>query len=380
MDTILRYKSISVFSRVATEIMPLAMLTVAKTQEEKLSLAAEVFRRVADSGTDSTGEWIKSLMLTDDNIFSRTAAHGGRIPERIKAQVKNELLLFKQLSLVSPEEFVTEFTKDFFPRFGSGGLSVTYDGLILFYSTRGYGRFAGANAFVYRDGCLTPAQTDGTRLSDLKDYVEEKNEIIRNTENFIAGLPAFHTLLYGDRGTGKSATVRAIANEYGGRLKTIELARGDIGRLPELIAEIAGLNQKFLIIIDDVNIDGVDADVKTALDGLQGNASNCLVYCTADRRRAAGVIGGGRSDRYKETGEELALFDRFGLVITYVNPDKDKFIDILRQILRSRGVKWRDEYAPLAELAAIKKGGRSPHAAKQIADLIECTYAERLAE
>ncbi len=66
MDTILRYKSISVFSRVATEIMPLAMLTVAKTQEEKLSLAAEVFRRVADSGTDSTGEWIKSLMLTDE--------------------------------------------------------------------------------------------------------------------------------------------------------------------------------------------------------------------------------------------------------------------------------------------------------------------------
>ena len=74
-----------------------------------------------------------------------------------------------------------------------------------------------------------------------------------------------------------------------------------------------------------------------------------------------------------ERQAELALFDRFGLVITYVNPDKGEFIDILKQILRSRGIKWHDEYAQIAELAALKKGGRSPRAAKQIADLIETT-------
>ncbi len=81
-----------------------------------------------------------------------------------------------------------------------------------------------------------------------------------------------------------------------------------------------------------------------------------------------------------EVQAELALFDRFGLVVTYINPDKAEFVDILRQILRSRGIKWRDEYAQIAELAALKKGGRSPRAAKQIADLIESTYAERRSE
>ena len=81
-------------------------------------------------------------------------------------------------------------------------------------------------------------------------------------------------------------------------------------------------------------------------------------------------------NRNDETQAELALFDRFGLVVTYINPDKAEFIDIFKQILTSRGVKWREEYASVAELAALKKGGRSPRAAKQIADLIESTYAE----
>lgn len=383
MDMYLRYKSVSVFSHVAEVAEPLAKLTAATSRADKLSLAAEVFRRVANSGADSTGEWLKSLILVDDNIFSRTAAKGERVPDRIKAQVKNELLFFKQLSLLTADEFADDETKEFFPRFGSGGLSVTYDGLTLFYSINGCGRFAASGAFVYRDGILTAVPPDSTKLSDLMNYAEEKNEIVKNTENFIAGLPAFHTLLYGDRGTGKSTTVRAIANEYRGKLKVIELARGDLKRLPELRAEIAELNQKFIIFIDDLVFDENDRaaeELKTALEGsLDSTAGNCLIYCTSNRRHLYKESDGERR-RSDDVQAELALFDRFGLVITYINPDKDGFVDILRQILRARSIKWRDEYAPLAELAALKKGGRSPRAAKQIADLIECTYAERLGE
>lgn len=383
MDTYLRYKSISIFSHVAELTSPLVRLSSAKTDEERVSLAAEIFGLVAKSGADSTGEWIKSLLLSDDNVFSRTAATGERISDRVKTQVKNELLYFKQLSLISPDAFVTDEVKDFFPRFGSGGLSVTYDGLVLYYSVNGFGRFSSSAAFVYRDGALTAVKPDGTRLSDLKNYAEEKNEIVKNTENFIAGLPAFHTLLYGDRGTGKSTTVRALANEYRGKIKMIELAHSEIKHLSELRAEIAALKQKFIIFIDDLAFDESDKaaeELKTALEGsLDSFTGNCLLYCTSNRRHLF------KEDekpqrRNDDVQAELALFDRFGLVITYINPDKEEFVDILKQILRSRGVKWRDEYAPLAELAALKKGGRSPRAAKQIADLIESTYAQRLVE
>ena len=87
--------------------------------------------------------------------------------------------------------------------------------------------------------------------------------------------------------------------------------------------------------------------------------------------------GSERQGALSYSQSELALFDRFGLVVTYLSPDSDGFVDILKQILRSRAIKWRDEYGSVAELAARKKGGRSPRAAKQIADLIECTYAQK---
>lgn len=384
-DLYLRYKSIAVFGKTAAELAPLAELTVCADTARRVELAARVFRDVAECGCDSTGEWIKSLVLSDDNVFSRAAARGERISDRLKAQVKSELLTFKQLSLVKPDDVMSDSVAEFLPKFGFGGFSVGYDKLVTFYAVNGCGRIAGGNAFILRDGALTAAECENVRLSDIKDYAEEKAEIVKNTENFIAGLPAFHTLLYGDRGTGKSTTVRAIANEYRDRLKVIEIGRGDIDKLPNVRAELNGLKQKFILFIDDLAFDendGAADELKTALEGsLDAPAVNTLLYCTSNRRH---LFKETDKTEYRRRGDEiqaeLALFDRFGLVVTFVNPDKEGFVNILKQILRSRGIKWRDEYAAIAELAAIKKGGRTPRAAKQIADLIESTYAEKRGE
>ncbi len=386
MDEIqLRYNSISVFNDAAAAVRPLAELCACTETEKRVELAARVFRTVAEYGCDTTGELIKTLILTDDNVFSRAVAHGDRINDRLKAQVRNELVTFKQLSLVKPDDLITDDVKDFFPKFGFGGMSVSYEKLVAFYSVNGCGRFAAGSAFSYRDGELTPVECGDVRLSDLKNYAEEKAEIVRNTENFIAGLPAFHTLLYGDRGTGKSTTVRAVAHEYRHKLKVIELARGEIGKLPKLRAELGGFKQKFILFIDDLVFDDNDVgadEFKTALEGsLDAPAGNTLIYCTSNRRHLFKETDKQNAARRGDDVQaELALFDRFGLVITYINPDKDGFVDILKQILRSRSIKWHDEYAAVAELAALKKGGRSPRAAKQIADLIESNYAESRSE
>ncbi|MDE7107991.1 MAG: DUF815 domain-containing protein, partial [Clostridiales bacterium] len=194
----LQYKSVSVYSAVANAARPLAELVTAPDSPHRISSAAEVFRAVADSDCDSTGEWIKKLVLADDNPFSRAAARGERISPKIKAQVQNELLTFKQLSLIKPSEFAGE-ADGFFPQFGFGGFSVTYDGLLQSYANNGCGILSGADSFVYRDGTFKAAAARSEKLSDLKGYVEEKYEIEKNTKSFVDGLPAFHTLLYGER-------------------------------------------------------------------------------------------------------------------------------------------------------------------------------------
>ena len=376
----LRYKAIAVYKGVADAVASLAELSRATDDESRVERAAAVFRAIEQAGARSSGEWIEMLVLRDDNPFTRLASACERVDKRLKAQVETELLTFKQLSLLSPNEFMTDATAAFFPRFDFGGFSASYDKLVRFHADNGCGMLACGSAFRYGEGGFSLAHVDEVRLSDLKNYDEEKAEIVKNTENFIAGLPAFHTLLYGDRGTGKSSTVRALCAEYEGKLKVIELSGDDLERLPDIYAAIRGRRQKHIIFIDDLAFDENDrrADVfKAALEGSLDGADNALIYCTSNRRHLIKESDRreGRS-RNDELQAELALFDRFGLVVTYINPDRDEFIDILKQILRSRGLHWRDEYASIAELAALKKGGRSPRAAKQIADLIESTYAE----
>lgn len=362
LDLYLRYKSIALYSRTAEAIAPLAELIVQNDAVSRVRKAADVFSCLADDGCDSTGEWIKKLILSDDNAFTRRAAAGERIPDNIKKRVATELLIFKQLSLIDPADLVIERAKDCFPLFGFGGFSATYDGLYKFHRERGSGVFAQSNAFRFSNGEFLPVDLPCERLSDLKDYAEEKDEAVGNAVNFIKGLPAFHTMLYGDVGTGKSTIVRAIAYEYRDRLKVIELPRSELNRLPSLINGIAGLKQRFVIFIDELSADLASTDCDALKAALDRRSDNYLLYCTCDR------VGADKQ-------AEPELFDRFGLVVTYVNPDRERFAEILKQILRSRGIKWRDEYASVAELATLNKGNKSPRAAKQIADLIECAYA-----
>lgn len=375
----LRFLAISLYIKTAERIKPLADLLLADTDEQRITLCSKVFYETAAAGKPSTGEWIASLVETDENPFSRAAACGERISDAVRKQAESELLTFKQLSLLSAESFADEATADILPRFVCGGFSHTYEKLNKFYRAASCGDLARGDAFIYDGEGFTAVKTTA-RLTDLVEYADEKAEIVKNTENFIKGLPAFHALLYGDRGTGKSTTVQALANEYKGKLKLIQPASGRLDLLPMLLSRLKGLKQKFIIFLDDLSFEenvGEAESFKTALEGSLDGLSSVLVYATSNRRHLFKETDRAQCKNLgDERQAELALFDRFGLVITYVAPDKDGYIDILRGILSSRGIKWREEYASVAELAAIKKGGRTPRAAKQIADLIESTYAE----
>ncbi len=360
-DLYMRYSAIALFAQTAAAVKPLAELFRSHGDGKRMKLRAELFRAVAQANVRSVGEWIDGLIETDDNAFSRAAARGQRISDGIKTQVKKELDTFEMLSALPSSDGEKDLR--FAPVSESGGFSYTYGKLVDFYAANGCGSLAKGSMFSYDERGFTARRGFGVRLSDLKNYAEEKSEIVKNTENFVKGLPAFHTLLSGERGTGKTSTVRSLAAEFKGKLKIIELDRNKLWLLPELIDRLYGLKQKYIVFIDGITADG--GDMPALEDCLDARYSdNVLIYCTLD----------GASGKAPAVDPEFS--DRFGLIVTYNTPDKQEFSDIFKKILCSRGMKWREEYASIAELAALKKGGRTPCAAKQIADLIETTYAE----
>ncbi len=243
--------------------------------------------------------------------------------------------------------------------------------------------FDSAKAFIW-DGAareLIPMRaTDPVTLADLKRYEEEKQVVVDNTRAFLRGLPAQNVLLYGDRGTGKSSTVHALVNEFAADgLRLIEVKKRDIITLPRLMNAISqddGL--KFIIFIDDLSfVEGQDnySELKAVLEGSALHLGNVLIYATTNRRHLIRENFSERTNDMHENDmrqEQLSLSDRFGIVVTFVNPSKTEFADILRSILADRGITLPEEELSLrAEQFCLEKGGRSPRGAKQLAGIIE---------
>lgn len=244
--------------------------------------------------------------------------------------------------------------------------------------------FDGARAFIW-DGdareMIPLHETDPVRLSDLKKYEEEKKTVVDNTRAFLQGLPAQNVLLYGDRGTGKSSTVHALINEfYANGLRLIEVKKKDIMTLPHMMNAIsfAGKKLKFIIFIDDLAfVEGQEnyGELKAVLEGSALHLGNVLIYATTNRRHLIRENYSDRSNDIHENDarqEQMSLSDRFGIVVTYINPDKREFFEILKDVLADRGISLPDgELAAEAERFCLEKGGRSPRGVRQLADLIE---------
>ena len=249
--------------------------------------------------------------------------------------------------------------------------------------------FDGAKAFIW-DGeereLLPMRSTDPVRLCDLKKYEEEKQTVVDNTLAFLAGLPAQNVLLYGDRGTGKSSTVHAIINEFADRgLRLIEVKKKDIITLPRLMNAIADSgDKKFILFIDDLTfVEGQDnyGELKAVLEGSALHLGNLIIYATTNRRH---LIKETASDRHNDMHEsdlrqeQMSLSDRFGIIVTYINPDKQEFFEILKAVLADRGITLPDDELSLrAERFCLEKGGRSPRGVRQLADIICCEMGVR---
>ncbi len=332
--------------------------------------------------TENLTQYVLDRILESDNIYIRRRAAGKPAGELLEECLANELWVLGRLAQLPCYELLDRMNYDgFLPRYRTEEVDFS-----MVYATRmkqldkyGYGIYARYNMFSVRDGAIIPVKSpDPVRLTDFSGYERERGEVIENTLALLKGLPANNVLLYGDCGTGKSSTVKAIANEYAkDGLRLIELKKKQLHELPEIVTQIADSPLKFIIFIDDLSFTEDDDDfaaLKAILEGsIDSKADNLCIYATSNRRHLVReTFSARRGDEVhaKDTMQELySLADRFGITVTFVKPDKSLYLQVVTDLAKRSGVDMpEEELLKRAEVFALSRAGRSPRAARQFVD------------
>lgn len=241
------------------------------------------------------------------------------------------------------------------------------DVFVRFYNTFGCGDISRFRSFKY-DGGLKKIvgidNPDTITFDDIIGYTAQTEELIGNTEAFLKGFPANNVLLVGSRGTGKSSSVKALANKYyKDGLRIIEITKEQIVELTKLLSSLKDRGGKFIIFIDDLSFDESEIQykhMKSLLDGgSQSKPDNVLFYATSNRRH---LISEKWSDRQRGSedaeihtqdtlNEKLSLADRFGITISYPKPTSSEYLNMVKIMARKSGISIDEE---ILEKEALK--------------------------
>lgn len=344
-------------------------------------------------GADWT-KYINDLILFDKNYFTLQCASNNycNINESILNAAKNDVEILTSLSKIKCSDFKDllyfkfPYDKDIIDTlaaFDTICQTLSFDRIVNYHENNGVGIFAKYKAFKFLSNSEIEPITncDNVSLKDLKDYKREQNIVIENTLGFLKGKPYNNILLYGDRGTGKSSTVKAILNEYSkDGLRLIQVYKENLIHLDNLMQKISNIPLKFIIFIDDLTFNENDDNfgaLKAVLEGsVAKQPDNMVLYATTNRRhliKESFKAREGDEIHLADTIDEtISLSDRFGITITYSVPNKDKFLNIVKEIKEDRNIQISDEILfKGAERFALSKGNRSPRLAKQYIDYIQ---------
>lgn len=397
----LKIRSLSIYKGILNRSVPKAFLRLLESSDSKpydfLSAWGDFFALLCEKGCqDNLCTYITKAALYDENSFSKAAASDklNDLPESIIAAARRDISIIVETSLISPEQILNDYkyidgiipVAETLPKWKTGKpLSQMADignavaSSAEFYRQNGCGMFARYKAFIWRDGSIHPVlHPDSVTLEDLKGYSYSRNLVINNTRAFLNGQSANNCLLYGDKGTGKSSTVKAILNEYCTQgLRIVEMPKERLCDFPLLIDKIAMVPMKFILYIDDLSFQTQDdnyASLKAVLEGgLAARPENTLIYATSNRRHIVRETfsdrEGSELHRNDQMQESLSLADRFGLSVNFSAPSKQDYLDIVAAIAAQRGVEMeQDELFRKAESWALDRGGRSARCARQFID------------
>ncbi|MGN0595098.1 MAG: ATP-binding protein [Hominimerdicola sp.] len=335
--------------------------------------------------SDNFTKYVLKLVLENENLFMLAKGEGKETGELLDECLANELYIIEKLSLIPCEEIIEKINySGFLPRYRTEQLdfSKIYADRIHAINQFGYGIYSQYHVFILKDGKITPVEyPDDITLDKLSNYEYEREQVIANTRALINGKPANNVLLYGDCGTGKSSTVKAIANDfakYG--LRLIELKKKQLHEIPTIVETISKNPLKFIIFIDDLSFTEDDDDfaaLKAILEGsVSSTASNLVIYATSNRRHLVRETFSAREGdeiHFKDTMQELlSLSDRFGLTITFQKPDKKVYLDVVKNLALQYDLKTPEEELFMkAEAYALSRAGRSPRVAKQFVEYMK---------
>ena len=334
----------------------------------------ELFERGAET---NFSEYVKELVIRDENAFSRACAAGGNISPYLKrAYICDLAEIGRSLEFSSPDLNVGKPSAPLMS-WDEKAANLLYS----FYQSSGYGKFISAAEFRWteEDELIPVRSPSSITLHDLKGYEHEKAQVFDNLENFVRGLPYSDMLLYGDRGTGKSSTVHAmVKNFFPQKLRLVEIAKENVGHLPKLKSFLAAIPLYFLVFIDDFSLSEHDdriSSLKTALQGsAEGHAENVMIVATSNRRHIVDESVSARENSlHREENEQelLSLSDRFGITVLFSATNKQTYLSIVRALAEEDGVLLSGEALDAAaERWALLRGGRSPRRARQFVDYL----------
>ena len=390
-----------------------------ETPDKLISDIYEQIKRILEVATDygfDKNLWHNYLtfyLITNENPFSLTCEKVGANDGSVNEFAKNDFKVFMNLfnydfrpieaalgincfSLISDYKAIVKkelmYNKNVSEKVQALSLKLEtakdenefFNYVTDFYKAYGVGMFGLNKAFRVIGGdngvTFTPINNmDKAMLDDLIGYEIQKKKLVENTEAFVQGRKANNALLFGDSGTGKSTSIKAIVNEYYDQgLRMIEIYKHQFKDLSNVIASIKNRNYKFIIYMDDLSFEEFEIEykfLKAVIEGgVETKPDNILIYATSNRRHLIKETWNDRNDMESNNGlhrsdtieEKLSLVNRFGCQISYSKPSQKEFFDIVIGLARKNDVKMTDEELMAeANKWELSHGGISGRTAQQ---------------
>jgi len=390
-----------------------------ETPDKLISDIYEQIKRILEVATDygfDKNLWHNYLtfyLITNENPFSLTCEKVGANDGSVNEFAKNDFKVFMNLfnydfrpieaalgincfSLISDYKVIVKkelmYNKNVSEKVQALSLKLEtakdenefFNYVTDFYKAYGVGMFGLNKAFRVIGGdngvTFTPINNmDKVMLDDLIGYEIQKKKLVENTEAFVQGRKANNALLFGDSGTGKSTSIKAIVNEYYDQgLRMIEIYKHQFKDLSNVIASIKNRNYKFIIYMDDLSFEEFEIEykfLKAVIEGgVETKPDNILIYATSNRRHLIKETWNDRNDLESNNGlhrsdtieEKLSLVNRFGCQISYSKPSQKEFFDIVIGLARKNNVKMTDEELMAeANKWELSHGGISGRTAQQ---------------
>ncbi len=353
----------------------------AENRSRFLQAAARFTGLLYEQNTDDWGEYLRQTIFSLDTCLARLSTQTNReFPERMLNSAMSELNALGQAAAVIPEDLGLNGRTGWYGKWID--MQAEYLNCLMDIERRGIGMFATATMFRLKnqpDLELTAVRNpDPITFDQLYGYDFQHEAMIDNTQALLDGLPSSNLLLYGDAGTGKSASIKALENHFADEgLRLIEVSKDRLDVLPDLLDKLSLEPLKFVVYIDDLSFaenDDSFSALKAVLEGsVSARSSNTVIYATSNRRHlvkeSISARSGDDMHRRDTLQETLSLSQRFGLCLFFEKPNANQYLDLVHQIAQEYGLDLTgSELDHEAEAFALAKGGRSARCARQFVE------------